>query len=284
MYGMGGLSCLSVVSLVYPISPFSHRSLKILGLKPSNQTKSSSYFRFEKEIVLSSYLSDLSFRHRSTGSHCQVSFFKLTIQASIQTSYVIWESCSFGLPRVPFVNCCLFMYLVISHLVLRAWCGIWLYQFLIIAYLFTLLKGTRDVNCTIVQLDSKPFDVCRGNYFWIKYQCVFPGLIPIITCWYAAGNVPENNMIIEHISVAILLMTVRYPFYNYVMLWCIDSLGVTRNYYHTLYSFLMFNNWWHKAKSGNARQFFVKSCHLNNISLYIQVSSWITEVGVISII
>ena len=50
------------------------------------------------------------------------------------------KSCSFGLPRVPFVNCCQFMYLVISLLVLRAGCGIWLYQFLIIAYLFTLSK------------------------------------------------------------------------------------------------------------------------------------------------
>ena len=48
------------------------------------------------------------------------------------------KSCSFGLPRVPFVNCCQFMYLVISLLVLRAGCGIWLYQFLIIVYIFTL--------------------------------------------------------------------------------------------------------------------------------------------------
>ena len=47
------------------------------------------------------------------------------------------KSCSFGLPRVPFVNCRQFMYLVISLLVLRAGCGIWLYQFLIIAYRFT---------------------------------------------------------------------------------------------------------------------------------------------------
>ena len=45
------------------------------------------------------------------------------------------KSCSFGLPRVSFVNCRQFMYLVISLLVLRADCGIWLYQFLIIAYL-----------------------------------------------------------------------------------------------------------------------------------------------------
>ena len=33
------------------------------------------------------------------------------------------KSCSFGLPRVPFVNCRQFMYLVISLLVLRAGCG-----------------------------------------------------------------------------------------------------------------------------------------------------------------
>ena len=50
------------------------------------------------------------------------------------------KSCSFGLPRVPFVNCCQFTYLVISLLVLRAGYGIWLYQFLISAYGFTFKK------------------------------------------------------------------------------------------------------------------------------------------------
>ena len=34
------------------------------------------------------------------------------------------KSCSLGLPRVPFVNCCQFMYLVISLLVLRSGCEI----------------------------------------------------------------------------------------------------------------------------------------------------------------
>ena len=53
------------------------------------------------------------------------------------TTY-LGKSCSFCLPRVPFVNCRQFMYLVISLLVLRAGYGTWLYQFLIIAYLFTL--------------------------------------------------------------------------------------------------------------------------------------------------
>ena len=57
-------------------------------------------------------------------------------QGSWMTTY-LGKSCSFGLPRVPFVNCRQFMYLVISLLVLRAGCGIWLYQFLIIAYRFT---------------------------------------------------------------------------------------------------------------------------------------------------
>ena len=52
------------------------------------------------------------------------------------TTY-LGKSCSFCLPWVPFVNCRQFMYLVISLLVLRAGYGIWLYQFLIIAYLFT---------------------------------------------------------------------------------------------------------------------------------------------------
>ena len=55
------------------------------------------------------------------------------------TTY-LGKSCSFCLPRVPFVNCRQFMYLVISLLILRAGYGIWLYQFLIIAYLFTLTE------------------------------------------------------------------------------------------------------------------------------------------------
>ena len=63
------------------------------------------------------------------------------------TTY-LGKSCSFGLPRVPFVNCGQFMYLVISLLVLRAGCGICLYQFLNIAYLFTLhIRALVVVSC-----------------------------------------------------------------------------------------------------------------------------------------
>ena len=61
------------------------------------------------------------------------------------TTY-LGKSCSFGLPRVPFVNCGQFMYLVISLLILRAGCGIWLYQFLIIAYLFTFCSWTYSIK------------------------------------------------------------------------------------------------------------------------------------------
>ena len=73
------------------------------------------------------------------------------------------KSCSFGLPRVPFVNCCQFLYLVISLLVLRAGCGIRLYQFLIIAYLFTL-KHSRILKCTAFRT--------RGNrtFFCFPYH------------------------------------------------------------------------------------------------------------------
>ena len=77
------------------------------------------------------------------------------------TTY-LGKSCSFGLPRVPFVNCRQFMYLVISLLVLRAGCGIWLYQFLIIAYLFTLpTKHAKHiekmVELTYAELTHLPY-------------------------------------------------------------------------------------------------------------------------------
>ena len=67
------------------------------------------------------------------------------------TTY-LGKSCSFGLPRVPFVNCGHFMYLVISLLVLRAGCGIWLYQFLIIAYLFTFSISFVFVTISIIRI------------------------------------------------------------------------------------------------------------------------------------
>ena len=60
------------------------------------------------------------------------------------TTY-LGKSCSFCLPRVPFVNCRQFMYLVVSLLVLRAGYGIWLCRFLIIACLFAFQADVLDV-------------------------------------------------------------------------------------------------------------------------------------------
>ena len=58
------------------------------------------------------------------------------------------------------------MYLVISLLVLRAGYGIWLYQFLIIAYLFTLLQTCLRVSLWLVQ--NKPdLLCCRLVYVWV---------------------------------------------------------------------------------------------------------------------
>ena len=70
------------------------------------------------------------------------------------TTY-LGKSCSFCLPGVPFVNCRQFMYLVISLLVWRAGYGIWLYQFLIIAYLFTSWISALAVLI-----------LCRRDWMW----------------------------------------------------------------------------------------------------------------------
>ena len=80
------------------------------------------------------------------------------------------KSCSFGLPRAPFVNCCQFMYLVISLLVLRAGCGIWLFRFLIIAYLFTLYQL---FSCAILK-----FLWC----FYLDWFCLFRVQLDEIKC------------------------------------------------------------------------------------------------------
>ena len=60
-----------------------------------------------------------------------------------------------------FVNCRQFMYLVISLLVLRAGYGIWLYQFLIIAYLFTFFLIFTIAN-TVISKKS----YFRLNIWW----------------------------------------------------------------------------------------------------------------------
>ena len=95
------------------------------------------------------------------------------------TTY-LGKRCSFGLPRVPFVNCRQFMYLVISLLVLRVGFGVWLYQFLIIAYLFTLYNfptvmelWIRNVYIDLHGRQSKQNVTCSLTCFWHRLRFVF---------------------------------------------------------------------------------------------------------------
>ena len=99
------------------------------------------------------------------------------------------KSCSFGLPRVPFVICCQFMYLVISLLLSRAGYETWFYQFLIIAYCFTLsyaviykiqrfnkyrhlIDKKLDIDCTEpYRLELNRLELCSNNLF--IYSLVF---------------------------------------------------------------------------------------------------------------
>ena len=95
------------------------------------------------------------------------------------TTY-LGKSCSFCLPRVPFVNCRKFMYLVIFLLVLRAGYGIWLYQFLIIAYLFTfraivfLTCQPRWIRIRAGTCKHQIRSQCLGHEgcLWNKCQCL----------------------------------------------------------------------------------------------------------------
>ena len=95
------------------------------------------------------------------------------------TTY-LGKSCSFCLPRVPFVNCRQFMYLVISLLVLRAGYGIWLYQFLIIAYLFTQ-DNVRNINigCGVRRITFKRQQCMYNKGF--SYQDT-PPLRSLLVC------------------------------------------------------------------------------------------------------
>ena len=77
------------------------------------------------------------------------------------------KSCSFGLPRVPFVNCCQFMYFVIFLLVLMAGGGAWLYQFLITAYLFTF---NYLIYLFILHSQSNPLDELFNDIFSKQYM------------------------------------------------------------------------------------------------------------------
>ena len=94
------------------------------------------------------------------------------------------KSCSFGLPRVPFVNCCQFMYLVISLLVLKAGCGIWLYQFLIIAYLFILIHSDYTFSMfTLCYLVLRGTFQSQKTHVLISSKIMFLWWVKVLTLY-----------------------------------------------------------------------------------------------------
>ena len=109
------------------------------------------------------------------------------------TTY-LGKSCSFCLPRVPFVNCRQFMYLVISLLVLRAGYGIWLYQFLIIAYRFTV----SILSIVSKSLERSIFfqlnELLTKNNLLYEYQSGFRSRYSTDTCLiHLLDDIKGNN-------------------------------------------------------------------------------------------
>ena len=112
--------------------------------------------------------------------------------------HILGKSCSFGFPRVPLVNCCQFRYLVISLMLLRAGCGIWLYQFLIIAYFF-LLSIFHTLGPRLLSFLNRG-QRCLVNSRWspsVTEQRGRGSSIGNVPAWDATG--PEFDPHVRHI-------------------------------------------------------------------------------------
>ena len=92
------------------------------------------------------------------------------------------KCCSFGLPRVSFVNCYQFIHLVISGLVLRAGHGICLYQSMIIAYPFTM--NTNQLEPKLGQVTKTGDMLCFDLIS--TYMCLLSESINKTTFIYVA--------------------------------------------------------------------------------------------------
>ena len=117
------------------------------------------------------------------------------------------KSCSFGLPRVPFANCCQFMYLVISLLVLRAGCGIWLYRLLIIAYLLTL-EDIFDLLNYFLKLFSFIAIPCKMERMKNmkekpSYKLLHMNRFSVTKSWWGNSMVDKSSLVLRKIRMAL---------------------------------------------------------------------------------
>ena len=144
------------------------------------------------------------------------------------------KSCSVVLPRVPFVNCCQFMYLVISLLVLRAGCELcndsWsLFVFLLYVYTFLTMKHLRSTQA------SRPTQTSTSKaqssiQFWLWFiliVCVlFLFVFDLLFNLFRIALWPSFHFWCFHFS-AVLIEGVSFMF------------GVTAGYWIRLYRFLI---------------------------------------------
>ena len=133
------------------------------------------------------------------------------------TTY-LGKSCSFGLPRVPFVNCRRFMYLVISLLVYRAGCGIWLYQFLIMLILLLFYE------VLVLQVEV------TNQWAWQRQKCHSS---PELSCWtnqasnWKAQNwntVPHKRSSVSHETNSLRWNSMCNMWFICFPWWSIDEL------------------------------------------------------------
>ena len=131
---------------------------------------------------------------------------------------------TYGVKGDLFVNCCQFMYLVVSLLVLRAGCGIWLHQFLIIAYPFTLLW----VNSYLNSRKQKVLLVWAGAFLsvaWptgVQLLVFFCSSVPVVLF----GTPGSSGCRSQHVPVesSSLLHHSTYLWFICFPWWSIDEL------------------------------------------------------------
>ena len=116
------------------------------------------------------------------------------------------------------------MYLVISLLVLRAGYGIWLYQFLIIAYLFfvssKIYDKRDDFDFDIVNFPFLDSDVPRYTSYWVYISQL---RFARVSSHVADFNARNKNLTAKLLQQGYRYHKLRKTFYN-TMNWFLNSM------------------------------------------------------------